>query len=133
MQVSSQTQPIPMPIVVSPREERFNENIYEASNGNIINTEDGELALTPQGQTNLDNKKEDNALDAQVQTQEQKDQQRANATDYLAHKSMQSQVEIYLAVSTDSHSDKTPSVIESLRDVQKQNSAVEAYAVYEEN
>ena len=137
MQVSNQTQPTPMPIVISPREERFNENIYEASNGNIINTEDGELALTPQGQINLDNKKEDNALEAQMQSQEQKDQQRENATDYLAHKSMQSQVEIYLAVATDSKiditNDSTPSIIESLRDVQKQNSAVEAYATYEEN
>ena len=122
MQVSSQTQPTPMPIVVSPREERFNENIYEASNGYIINTEDGELALTPQGQTNLDNKKENNALEAQLQSQEQKDQQRANGAEYLAHKSMQSQVEIYLAVATDSNVD-----------IQKQNSAVEAYAIYEEN
>ena len=137
MQVSNQTQPTPMPIVISPREERFNENIYEASNGNVINTKDGELALTPQGQINLDNKKEDNALEAQMQSQEQKDQQRENATDYLAHKSMQSQVEIYLAVATDSKiditNDSTPSIIESLRDVQKQNSAVEAYATYEEN
>ena len=137
MQVSNQTQPTPMPIVISPREERFNENIYEASNGNIINTKDGELALTPQGQTNLDAKKEENTLEDQAQTQEQKDQQRENATNYLAHKSRQSQVEIYLAVATGSNidisSDKTPSVIESLRDVQKQNSAVEAYATYEEN
>ena len=133
MQVSTQIQPTPMPIVVSPREERFNENIYEVSNGNIINTEDGELALTPQGKTNLDNKKEDNELEAQTQSQEHKDQQRANSAEYLAHKSMQSQVEIYLAVATDSNIDKTPSIIESLRDVQKQNSAVEAYATYEEN
>jgi len=137
MQVSSQTQPTPMPIVVSPREERFNENIYEASNGNIINTEDGELALTPQGQVNLDNKKEDNAAEDQAESQEQKDQQRANGAEYLAHKSMQSQVEIYLAVATDDKvelgNDSTVSIIESLRDVQKQNSAVEAYATYEEN
>ena len=50
---------------------------------------------------------------------------------------MQSQVEIYLAVATDGKvdigDDQTPSIIESLRDVQKQNNAVEAYATYEEN
>ncbi len=137
MQVSSQTQPTPMPIVGSPREERFNENIYEGSNGNLINTKDGDLALTPQGETNLANKKEDNALETQEQNQAQKDAQRENATDYLAHKSMQSQVEIYLAVATDGKvdigNDKTPSIIESLRDVQKQNNAVEAYATYDKN
>ncbi|MEA3369762.1 MAG: hypothetical protein U9Q40_00310 [Campylobacterota bacterium] len=127
----------PMPIIVSPREERFNEDIYEASNGNLINSKDGGLALTPQGETNLDSKKEQNAAEAEAQSQAQKDQTRANATDYLAHKSMQSQVEIYLAVATngkvDIGSDSTPSIIESLRDVQKQNSVVEAYATYEEN
>lgn len=127
----------PMPIIVSPREERFNEDIYEASNGNLINSKDGGLALTPQGETNLDSKKEQNAAEAEAQSQAQKDQTRANATDYLAHKSMQSQVEIYLAVATngkvDIGSDSTSSIIGSLRDVQKQNSVVEAYATYEEN
>jgi len=135
MEASSQLQP--MPIVISPREEKFNGDIYEASNGNLINSKDSDLGLTPQGQNNLDNKKEENAAETEAQSQAEKDAQRANTTDYLAHKSMQSQVEIYLAVATDGKvdigNDKTPSIIESLRDVQKQNSAVEAYSTYEEN
>ena len=122
MQVSSQT----------PLTPRFNENIYEASNGNLINTKDGDLALTPQGETNLASKKDEKTAETEAQSQAQKDAQRENGADYIAHKSMQSQIEIYLAVASDSD-DKTPSIIESLRDVQKQNNAVEAYATYEEN
>ncbi|MCD6433881.1 MAG: hypothetical protein J7L21_07550 [Sulfurimonas sp.] len=137
MQVSNQTQPTPIPIVISPKEERFNGDIYEASHGNLINSKDGDIALTPQGQNNLDDKKESNALEAQAETQAKRDQQRDFAAGYLAHKSMQSQIEIYLAVATDSKvdlgNDKTPSIIESLRDVQRQNNAVEAYATYKEN
>jgi hypothetical protein len=112
-------------------------NVYDSSNGNLIRNKEDSIVLTPQGETNLTNAKEDKALEVQAQDQASKDAQRANATDYLAHKSMQSQVEIYLAVATDGdvslNNDKTPSIIESLRDVQKQNNAVEAYATYEQN
>jgi len=113
-----------------------NKEIYEASQGNLIRS-DEDVVLTPQGQNNIDNKKAENASETAAAEQAQKDQQRENGADYLAHKSMQSQVEIYLAVATDGNvdmgDDKTPSIIESLRDVQKQNNAVEAYATYEEN
>ncbi len=114
-----------------------NGEVYEASQGNAIRNNDGELTLTPQGQNNVDNKKAENTAEAQAASEAQKDAQRSTATDYLAHKSKQSQVEIYLAVATDNKvelgNDSTASVIESLRDVQKQNNAVEAYATYKEN
>ncbi len=115
----------------------FNKGIYEASQGNAINSKYGGIELTPQGQTNLNAKKEENAAEVDSQEQAKKDAQRGYATDYLAHKSMQSQVEIYLSVATNSNvelgNDSTASIIESLRDVQKQNNAVEAYATYQEN
>ncbi len=114
-----------------------NGEVYEASQGNAIRNDDGDITLTPQGQTNVDNKQADNTAQAQAASQAEKDAQRATATDYLAHKSKQSQVEIYLAVATDNKvelgNDDTASIIESLRDVQKQNNAVQSYATYQEN
>ncbi len=125
-------------IPVEPQEPTYKSGeIYDASQGNLISDKDGNLSLTPQGEVNLANAKEDKALEVQAQDQASKDAQRANATDYLAHKSMQSQVEIYLAVATDGEvslgDSELPSILDSLRDVQKQNNAVEAYATYKEN
>ena len=149
MEVSSQTnnyqamnsyqkpvEPTPLPIV-APKDESFNEDVYSASQGNLINNKDGEIVLTPQGETNLASVQDEKALEESEASQEQKDNQRAVATGVLAHQSKQSQVEIYLAVATDGKvslgQDDTASIIESLRDVQKQNNAVEAYAAYQEN
>ncbi len=136
MQVSSSNQPITLP--VQPQEPVYNnKEIYSASQGNAIRGNDGEVKLTPQGETNL-NAKED--VEAQVTAQaqqEQKDAQRGVAVDYLAASSKQSQVEIYLAVATDgaheSNSNATADVLSTLRDVQKQNNAVNAYATYQDN
>ena len=114
-----------------------NKEIYEASQGNVIRNSDDELSLTPQGQLNLSNKQDTNAAEQTAQAQAQKDEQRVSAADLLGHKSKQSQVEIYLAVATDGEvgtkSGSTASIIETLRDVQKQNNAVEAYATYQTN
>lgn len=121
---------------VEPKEPTYtNEEIYEASQGNIIRN-DGELTLTPQGQNNLSTAQADSATEAEAQTQAKQDQRRENGADYIAQQSKQSQIEIYLSVATDSDvslGSDTSSVIESLRDVQKQNNAVEAYATYQEN
>ena len=141
MQISSNTnnyqelnarqQFVTNPVMPEPTPKNGNKEIYEASQGNLIRN-DNEVVLTPQGQNNVDDKKANNTAEQTAAEQAQKDAQRENGADYLAHKSMQSQVEIYLAVASDSD-DKTPSIIDSLRDVQKQNNAVEAYATYAEN
>ena len=141
MQISSNTnnyqelnarqQFVTNPVMPEPTPKNGNKEIYEASQGNLIRNDD-EVVLTPQGQNNVNDKKANNTAEQTATEQAKKDQQRENSADYLAHKSMQSQVEIYLAVASDSD-DKTPSIIDSLRDVQKQNNAVEAYATYEEN
>lgn len=72
-----------------------------------------------------------------VVEQEQKDVARNVAVDYTAAQSKKSQVEIYLASANDakaeSNTANTASILESLRDVQKQNKAVDAYATYKEN
>ncbi len=144
MEVSSQTnsyqmmnahqKPITTP--VEPKEPTYgNGEIYEASQGNLIRNDD-EIVLTPQGQNNIANAKADNVAEAEAQTQAKQDQKREIGVDYIAHQSKQSQIEIYLSVATDSEVDvgsSTANVVETLRDVQKQNDAVEAYAKYQEN
>lgn len=69
-------------------------------------------------------------------TQEQKNQLRKTAVNYLDHQSKKSQVEIYLSAAADnsknSTEDSTAQLLSSLRDVQKQNNAVAAYAAYKE-
>ena len=147
MEISSQTnnyqmmnihqQPKSQPITtpVEPNDPKHT-NIYESSQGNLVRN-DGEISLTPQGETNINNAKEDAATANAAEEQAQKDAQRALGVDYIAAQSKQSQVEIYLAVATDGKvevgNNETADIIESLRDVQKQNNAVEAYATYQDN
>ena len=130
--LQSQQHPVTLP---APEHKYSNKEIYEASDGNIIRGKDGELQLTPQGETNLNNAKEAAAAKTEAETQAKKDAVRSSATDFLAASSKKSQVEIYLAVATDgkvSQDNQTADVIKSLRDVQKQNNLVQAYATYQE-
>ena len=125
------TQPLPQEPTNS------NKDIYNATGGNAVRS-DGEVKLTPQGQSNLTNAQESNAAEQQVASEAQKSSQRETATNFLANQSKKSQVEIYLSVATDSKAEvgsngDTVSILESLRDVQKQNNAVAAYATYQEN
>jgi hypothetical protein len=136
-------QPVIQPIVPEgpsiqpvPQEPKYSsKDIYEASHGNLIIGEDGNLALTPQGETNLNNAISDKKDITEAQDQAQKDATRSFVTDYLDASSKKSQVEIYLSTATDGKydgSDDTIEVISNLRDIQKQNNAVEAYATYKE-
>jgi len=131
--LQSQQKPVTLPAPVEPQ--YSNKEIYEASQGNIIRGKDGQLSLTPQGERNINNAKEDAANKVAQEDQAQKDSARATATNFLAASSQKSQVEIYLAVATEgkvSQDNSTADVISSLRDVQKQNNAVAAYAQYQE-
>jgi len=114
-----------------------NKEVYEASQGNVHRNNSGELAVTPQGQTNINNAQEEQTTQNQAEVQANKDSQRETATNVLAQQSKKSQVEIYLAVATEGNDspieNNTAQIIESLRDVQKQNNAVEAYATYQTN
>ena len=113
-----------------------NKEIYEASQGNIIRNDSEKLALTPQGETNVNNAKSEKAETTAAEVQAQKDSTRETATNFLAASSKKSQVEIYLAVATDgktSQDNATADVISDLRDVQKQNNRVQAYATYQDN
>ena len=110
--------------------------LYEASNGNLINSDEG-ITLTPQGELNVENKQAQTAAQTQAQTQATRDSQREYAADSMSKQSKQSQVEIYLAVAKESGGESegsaTASILESLRDVQKQNNQVDAYATYAQN
>ncbi len=92
--------------------------------------------LTPEQE--MDARYEEQAAQETKDTEAQakKDAQREYAAGYVAHQSKQTQVEIYLSVATDNEvslGNDTISVLESLRDVQKQNNQVQAYATYQEN
>jgi len=149
MEVSSQTNnyqalnsyqqrketPVTLP-VEQPKTEASPEDVYKASNGNLISDKDGNISLTPEGQLNVSNAQSAQEEALAQETQSQKDALRGVAVDYTAAQSKKSQVEIALAVATDSSlssSNDTAAVLESLRDVQKQNNTVEAYATYKQN
>ncbi len=119
-----------------PKPEYNSRDVYEASNGNMIAGKDGGLALTPQGELNARNKRDAKVEQTQEEEQAKKDEQRGLAVDYLESQSKKSRAEIYLSVSHDSKESSlgsTANIISSLRDVQKQNNAVQAYATYQEN
>ena len=121
---------------VEPKPQYTPEDIYEASDGNLISDGDGNISFTPQGELNIKNAQESAAAEAEAQTQAKKDEFRNTAVDYVAYRSKKSQVEIYLSVATDSDVDlgnDLTDTLEYLRDIQKQNNAVEAYAQYQEN
>ena len=127
----------PVTTSVEPKDPTYsNKEVYEASQGNLVRGNEG-VELTPQGQNKIDNKEAANTAEQAAATQTLQDEQRGTATDYLAHKSKQSQVEIYLAVATDGKSEAkdstTADVVSELRNVQKQNNAVAAYATYQGN
>ncbi len=133
-----QRQQGPVTTPVEPKDPTYtNGEIYEASQGNLIRNNDGDISLTPQGENNINNAKDEKATELAAEDQATKDAQRGVAVDYIGAQSKQSQVEIYLAVATEGKvevgENSTPSIIESLRDVQKQNNAVEAYATYQAN
>ena len=114
-------------------------DVYKASNGNAIADKEGNLSLTPQGELNVANAQQAKADAAATETQAKKDDVRGNVVDYAAYQSKKSQVEIYLSVATDSKVEiggsdaATVSVLESLRQTQKENNIVQAYAQYQEN
>jgi hypothetical protein len=126
-----------LPIVPEPKVEMGAKDVYEASHGNLISSKDGTLSLTPEGELNVSNAKEANLAEEAATAQAKKDEQRDNVVDYIGYQSKKSQVEIYLSVASDSEdslgNNDTISIIESLRDVQKQNNIVEAYATYAQN
>ncbi|SFV55307.1 hypothetical protein MNB_SM-4-1497 [hydrothermal vent metagenome] len=133
---SLQTQRHPVTLPTQPQDPTYsNKEVYEASQGNITRSQNGQLELTPQGESNVNNTKNNAADVVAAEVKADDDATRGVAVDYLAASSQKSQVEIYLAVATDGKSsanDQTADVISELREVQKQNNAVEAYATYKE-
>lgn len=112
--------------------------IYEGSNGNIVRGDDGKLHFTPQAETNYNNAKEDAAKEAQAKKEEEASATREFIAGVVGAQSKKTQAEIYLTVATDgkyepSNGVSAGDIISSLRDIQKQNNFVKAYAAYAEN
>ena len=129
----------PVTLPVEPKVPDYSPSeIYKASNGNLISDREGNLSLTPQGETNLNNIKNEREAAAAQEAEAAKDEKRANFVNYIGMQSKKTQAEIYLSVAADTKVDlgvdeSTIRLIESLRDVQKQNNIVQAYASYKEN
>jgi len=129
----------PVTLPVEPKEPTYSlGDIYDASQGNLISDREGNISLTPQGEVNLGNAIDDKKTQVEQEEQAKKDAFRSSVVDYVGMQSKKSQAEIYLSVATDSDMDlggakDTAQVLESLRDIQKQNNLVQAYAIYKEN
>lgn len=133
--LNSYQKPSILPIVLP---DYTNKEIYKASDGNVVRGTDGQLHLTPQAKTYLKNLKED----VQNEEQAKKEQEQASAREFVTGvmkaQSTKTQVEIYLAVATDGKYDSgdglsTAEIVNTLRDIQKQNDFVQAYALYAQN
>ena len=133
MQVSNQTNTYTsMNMYQQPVEQRGGAVIQP-----IIPEVDPTPELSPEDQLKQDSEKQAQ-LDAQAaESQAKKDAQREAAAGLIAHESKQTQAEIYLSVMADSKvslgNDDLVGTIEVLRDIQKQNNTVAAYATYAEN
>ena len=136
-QQNTHAKPVEPEQPIAPTTEYSASEVYKASNGNAIADKDGNLSLTPQGELNVSNAQQAKTDEAAAEVQAKKDDVRGTVVDYAAYQSKKSQVEIYLAVATDSKvevgSDSTPSILENLRQTQKENNIVQAYAQYQEN
>jgi len=144
MQISSytnqyqalQTKQNPITVPGGPSEPKYSkDDIYEASKGNLTLNDDGRLDITPQGELNIANAKNAKEEELSAKIQEEKDSNRATFTKLLETSSKKSRIEIYFATASDGEIDmdnQTLSVFNTLRDVQKQNNMVQAYATYKE-
>ena len=95
------------------------------------------LEVSPEKRLEVENSVDDKQTANAEKSQEQRDQQRGLLVDQLERQSRKTQVEIYLSVATDSKveigGNNTIDSINILKDVQKQNNSVAAYATYQEN
>jgi biotin synthase-related radical SAM superfamily protein len=84
-----------------------------------------------------EDKLQEGITQAKESLDEKKDKTRAFLADYAGVQSKKSQWDIYMSVMTqsdvDSSDDGMINFLEELRDIQKQNNTVEAYALYAEN
>ena len=93
--------------------------------------------LSPEEQLKQDREKQAKLDSLAAESEAKKDAQREAAVGFIAHESIKTQAEIYLSVAAESKVDLGGSSvvdgIATLRDLQKQNNAVAAYATYQEN
>ena len=115
MEVSSQISTIQAPVTIQP----------------IVKPE-----LSPENQLKVASTVDGKIEAKSAEDQETKDAQRAFFINQVGTQSKKTQVEIYLSVATEekvSLQNNTLDSLQILRDIQKQNQAVEAYAAYQSN
>ncbi|WP_300364585.1 hypothetical protein [Hydrogenimonas sp.] len=93
--------------------------------------------LSPENRLKLQDRIAEKIDDVKTGLQEQRDALRELTVGYIGTQSKKTQWEIYMSVTTEADMDSdAPSGIEfyqTLRDIQKQNNVVKAYAAYQEN
>ena len=93
--------------------------------------------LSPENQLKLQDKIAEKVDDVKTNLDEQRDALREMTVGYIGVQSKKAQWEIYMSVATESDIDsEAPSGVEfyqTLREIQKQNNMVKAYAAYQEN
>ena len=103
----------------------------------VPNEDKPSLEVSPEKRLDIENTINDKQTEAADKTQEEKDQLRMAMVNDLEKQSKKTQVEIYLSVATGSKvelgGNSTIDSLNILRDVQKQNNTVAAYATYQEN
>jgi len=103
----------------------------------VPNEDKPSLEVSPEKRLDIENTINDKQTEATDKTQAEKDQLRMAMVNDLEKQSKKTQVEIYLSVATDSKvelgGNSTIDSLNILRDVQKQNNSVAAYATYQEN
>ena len=103
----------------------------------VPNEDKPSLEVSPEKRLDIENTINDKQTEAADKTQAEKDQLRMAMVNDLEKQSKKTQVEIYLSVATDSKvelgGNSTIDSLNILRDVQKQNNSVAAYATYQEN
>ncbi|RLA72806.1 MAG: hypothetical protein DRG78_23370 [Epsilonproteobacteria bacterium] len=96
-----------------------------------------DIEVSPEKRLDVENSIDDKQTQAAVESQEKRDQQRGVLVDHVERQSKKTQVEIYLAVATDSKveigGNDTIDSINTLRDIQKQNNAVAGHETYKAN
>jgi hypothetical protein len=96
-----------------------------------------DIEISPEKRLDVENTIDDKQTQEALESQEKRDQQRGLLVDSIERQSKKTQVEIYLSVATDSKveigGNNTIDSINTLRDIQKQNSMVSGHEIYQAN
>jgi len=91
-----------------------------------------EIELSPEAEMNIQRAKEEAKAEEEAQKQAKEEELRALMAQYTKERSIQTQIEIYLSVSTDTDVSlgNDLDLLNTLRDLQSQNDSMHGYETY---